>query len=248
MTIDPADLVNKLRKHTDHEFSGVEILEIDRNGTRLPAFLIPRSDIPIVFTKPGTYEVEPGRQKTAFAKGTVYFRHGAKSEPGNREDFINWRDREIERVRRSWLSGITKVVETPPGHAVTVLSSPIDPTTTSLGDQGISITAKLKAGPGALAVVPQNAAEIWPHRQKDVLRGKNKRIGPHINGHDITCLNEEFDLLKTHPEFVYKSHELASPQYSNAFVEWVVEQSKEDSEFFTRAREAYRRRMAEKKR
>ena len=37
---------------------------------------------PIVFTRPGTYSVEGGRQKTAFSQGTVYFRHGAKKRPG----------------------------------------------------------------------------------------------------------------------------------------------------------------------
>jgi predicted HTH transcriptional regulator len=127
LAIDVADISNKLRKYTDYEFSGIEIVEIERNTKRLAAFLIPPTEVPIIFTKPGTYEVEPGKQKTAFAKGTVYFRHGAKSEPGSREDFIDWRDREIERVRRSWLSGIRKVVETPLDHAINVVASPLDP-------------------------------------------------------------------------------------------------------------------------
>jgi hypothetical protein len=72
-------------------------------------------------------------------------------------------------------------------------------------------------------------------------------VSPHINGYDITCLNAEFDLLKTHPEFVYKPHKLASPQYSVAFVEWVVGEFKKDATFFERARENYRRRMNRKK-
>ncbi|MEZ5873781.1 MAG: putative DNA binding domain-containing protein [Hyphomicrobiales bacterium] len=247
LSIDTADVINKFRKYTDYELSGFEIVEVERAATRLPAFLIAQADIPIIFTKPGTYEVEPGRQKTAFAKGTVYFRHGAKSEPGNREDFIGWRDREVERVRRTWLGGIRKVVETPAGHAISVVSSPPGPgpKSTSLRDSGLSITAQLTADPGAIKVIPQNAAEIWPYRQKDLIREVNKRVSPRINGHDITCINSELDLLKTHPEFVYKSHEFATSQYSDAFVEWLADEFKKDKTFFARMRESYRRRRAQ---
>jgi hypothetical protein len=178
LNIDIADVTNKLRKYTDYEFSGSEIVEVERNATRLAALLVPQTEIPIIFTKPGTYEIAPGKQKTAFSKGTVYFRHGAKSEPGNREDFINWRDREIERIRRSWLGGIRKVVESPAGHAINVVSSPVDPKAVPSSDKGLSITAQLTADPGALRVVPQNAAELWPYRQKDLLKEVNKRVHP----------------------------------------------------------------------
>jgi predicted HTH transcriptional regulator len=143
--VDLADISNKIRKYTDHELSGIEIVEVERHSKHLPGFLIPHLEIPLIFTKPGTYEVESGTQKSAFAKGTVYFRHGAKSEPGNREDFIDWRDRAIEKVRRSWLGGIRKVVATPLGQAINVVSSPVNPTLASFEDQGLSITAELTA-------------------------------------------------------------------------------------------------------
>jgi Schlafen, AlbA_2 len=248
LSIDIADVTNKLRKYTDYEFSEIEIVKVERNGTRLAALLIHQTEIPVIFTKPGTYEVASDKQKTAFSKGTVYFRHGAKSEPGNREDFINWRDREIERIRRSWLGGIRKVVESPAGHAINVVSSPLDPKAKSSSDKGLSITAQLTADPGALKVVPQNASELWPYRQKDLLKEINKRVSPSINGHDITCINKELDLLKTHPEFLYKPHKLASPQYSDAFVAWVADEFEKDRQFFTRMRANYRQRIARKKR
>jgi predicted HTH transcriptional regulator len=126
LAIDAADIANKIRRYTDYEFSDIEIVEINRGGACLAAFLVSEAEVPLIFTKPGTYEVEPPRQKTAFSQGTIYFRHGTKSEPGTRDDLAKWRDKEIAKVRKSWLGGIRKVVETPPGHAITVVSSPVE--------------------------------------------------------------------------------------------------------------------------
>jgi len=97
-------------------------------------------------------------------------------------------------------------------------------------------------------VVPQNAEDVWPFRQKELLVEINKEISPSINGYDITSLNAEYDLLKKHPEFVYKPHKMASPQYSAAFVKWVVEQFKKDPKLFIRARAYYSRRIRNRKR
>ncbi len=44
----------------------------------------------MVFTRNGTDVTIKGKQKPAFVQGTVYFRHGAKSEPGNRDDLEDW--------------------------------------------------------------------------------------------------------------------------------------------------------------
>ena len=46
--------------------------------------------VPLVFTRVGTSEIAHGRQKTVFSVGTVYFRHGAKSEPGTSEKDIKF--------------------------------------------------------------------------------------------------------------------------------------------------------------
>jgi hypothetical protein len=246
LAIDLADIANKIRRYTDHEFSDIEIVEIERGGIRLAAFLVSGSNVPMIFTKPGTYETEPAKQKTAFSQGTIYFRHGAKSEPGHREDLVRWLDREIERVRKNWIGGIRKVVEAPAGHVINVVSSPTDFTTDSPA-KGLAVTAQISADPGSVRVVPQNAEGIWPYRQKELLKKVNKQIHPaRINGHDIICINGEFDVLGSHPEFAYKPHKLASPQYSDQFVAWLVNQYKTDPRFFTRMRENRRNRIADK--
>ena len=96
LALDVADVSNKIARYTDYEFSDIEIVEVRRGDMRLAALLISGAQVPIVFTKPGTYDVGDRKQKTAFSKGTIYFRHGVKSEPGNREDLTNWRDKEVE--------------------------------------------------------------------------------------------------------------------------------------------------------
>ena len=90
-------------------------------------------------------------------------------------------------------------------------------------------------------MIPQNAEEIWPHRQKALLREVNKHLpaGSKINSHDIKCVKDKFDIVKS-AEFAYRSHHLASPQYSDAFATWLVDEFRKDNQFFKRARQAQR--------
>lgn len=184
-----------------------------------------------------------GDKKPPF-QGTIYFRHGAKSESATRDDLISWRDHALEKIRVGWLGGIRKVVEAPAGHAITVVSSPVSSRSGAPKTQGMAITAKVSAGPGAVRFVPQNAEEIWPYRQKDLLRELNKelKVTPLVNGHDILCINMHLEILTKHPEFAYKPHKLASPQYNDDYVKWIVAQHKQDPKFFRRMRSEYRRR------
>lgn len=240
--LDVAVITNKISSYTNYQFSELELLEVERDGVKFIAMLISDADVPIVFVKPGSYNVGDGKQKTAFSQGTVYFRHGAKSEPGNRDDLLAWRDRSLEKIREAWLGNIKKVVETPADHAVTVVSTPmIGGGTVGVGGFG-AMTATVSAGPGAIKIVPQNAEEIWPYRQKDLLKEVNRSLesGEKINGFDVLCVNRRIDVLKKHPEFAYKSHSLSSPQYSQDYAKWIVSQYRKDKEFFVDCRERYR--------
>jgi hypothetical protein len=241
--LDVADITNKIESYTGYQFGDIEILEVKREDRLRAAFIIGHVDPPMIFTRPGVDVVVKGKQRPAFARGTVYFRHGAKSEPGTRDDFLDWREKFIESARQTWMKGIRKVIEAPAGHSVTVISSQPSLGRESSGSEGMSIRANVSAAPGAVKVVPQNAEEIWPYRQKDLLLGINKQLAttPMINGHDILCINSHLNVLKTHPEFAYKPHRLASPQYSDGYAQWIVEQYKSDPRFFHRMREEYRK-------
>jgi hypothetical protein len=61
-SIDPADVANKVSKYTglvDFEF---EIRTLEKKGRRLIAFVIQPVSIPLVFEKPGTYDIGGGEQ------------------------------------------------------------------------------------------------------------------------------------------------------------------------------------------
>jgi Putative DNA-binding domain len=249
LQLDIADITNKIHRYTDYQFADIEIMEVNRDSKAFVAMIVSRAEVPIVFTRPGTYDVGDRQQKTAFSKGTIYFRHGAKSEPGTRDDLITWRDYALEKIRIDWLGGIRKVVEAPPGHAITVVSSPVSSRSGFPKAQGMAITAKVSAGPGAVQFVPQNAEEIWPYRQKDLLHEVNKELkgAPRVNGHDILCINTHLEILTKHPEFAYKPHKLASPQYNDDYAKWIIAQYRLDPKFFTRMRAEYQKHTARSK-
>jgi hypothetical protein len=73
--LDMADITNKIEAYTGHHFAEMEVIEVERKGDRRAAFLIGGTDIPIVFTRHGADMMVKGKQKPAFAKGTLYFRH-----------------------------------------------------------------------------------------------------------------------------------------------------------------------------
>jgi predicted HTH transcriptional regulator len=122
LSFDPANVTNKIYKYTDVQFCDFEVLPVEKDGAKLAAIIIKGASIPIIFTSPGTYAIDEKKQKTSFGLGTIYFRHGAKSEPGTINDLRNFLERELAVIRESWLSGIRKVVEAPPGSHIAILA------------------------------------------------------------------------------------------------------------------------------
>lgn len=106
LKVDPADFTNKIHKYTAQQFSDFRVDKIDVGGGSIAVMSIGGVRFPIVFSAPGEYEITMGKSKSAFAKGTIYFRHGAKSEPGTSEDLRNALERELARVKDFWLAGI----------------------------------------------------------------------------------------------------------------------------------------------
>ncbi|HBE45284.1 MAG TPA: hypothetical protein DDW17_07525 [Deltaproteobacteria bacterium] len=118
---DPAQITDKIAKYTGEQFDNFNIQEIDRNGHKTAVLQIGYNAIPLVFIQPGTYDIGYGKQGTAFSKGSVYFRHGAKSEPGNSKDLKESIEKEIERIKKSWLGNIRKIVTSPPTYKAVML-------------------------------------------------------------------------------------------------------------------------------
>jgi hypothetical protein len=127
VSIDSADITNKIYRYTGHQFSNFEVVEIEKDSMRIVAFVIYGVSVPIVFTKPGTYEIGERKQKTAFKEGAVYFRHGAKSEPGTSDDLRKVIDRQLAIAHKEWTRGLRKVVEAPRGAKIIVENNDTQP-------------------------------------------------------------------------------------------------------------------------
>lgn len=61
LSIDPADLTNKVHKYTGIQFDGFEVAECHKREHLICAISVCGWRIPIVFTRVGTYEAAPGK-------------------------------------------------------------------------------------------------------------------------------------------------------------------------------------------
>lgn len=234
LAVDPSDLENRLFKYFGQHFSGVEIIETQKQGTEICALRISPARIPIVFSRVGETELPDGKKKTVFALGTVYFRHGTKSEPGTTDDLRRFLERELEFTRKSWLDGIAKVVEAPAGSRFAVLPPEGSPT----GPAG-SLPMQLTNDPEAPAYYAVPLDQTHPHRQKEVVKEVNARLAGRksINMHDIICIRRVYEVQKN-ISFCYTQN-FASPRYSQQFVDWIVAQYEANIDFFEQTRDKY---------
>jgi hypothetical protein len=231
---DPADITNKIHKYTGTQFHAFEIASAAKGGHLVGVLSVRAARIPIVFISIGNYEPTPGaRPKTAFNVGTVYFRHGAKSEPGNSEDLRAFLEREVDSIKESWLSGIAKVVEAPAGSRVAILPPSDEPTVPSE-----VVRVQLTDDPKALQILAMRLDQTFPHRQKEVVTAVNQKLegSGKITTHDAQCINRVYK-VKENIKFCH-TQKHASPQYSEQLVDWIVKMFEDDSEFFAKTKES----------
>jgi hypothetical protein len=122
LAVDPAVITDKIAKYTGVQFDSFATATAKRKGAKVGVITIGCTDPPIVFEKPGTYVLEDGKQqKSAFSAGTLYVRHGAKSEPARSADIARLVQRSVLRARKEWMSGVKKVTAAPRGSTISVL-------------------------------------------------------------------------------------------------------------------------------
>ena len=109
LELDPAVVSDKIHAYTGENFSEFKILEIKIRNKILSAILIFETQTPIVFTRNGADGMTQGKQKPIFLKGTIYFRHGAKSEPADTGDIKRIIDKIVNQTRKSWFEGVRKI-------------------------------------------------------------------------------------------------------------------------------------------
>ena len=232
--IDPADITDKVFSYTGVHYAGARIRLLRHHGGEVVAIEIGAAQTPLVFTRPGTYAVDGGNQKTAFARGSVYFRHGAKSEPGTTDDLRDSLEREINRRKDAWLEGIARIIEAPSGSRVAILPAATEAT----GPSG-AVPLRLTDDPAAPSYFAVPLDQTHPFRQKEVVREVNTRLRGQrfINSHDVVCIRRVFEIQR---EIVFcYTQNFASPRYSEKFVDWIVRQYASDPQFFDKTRAAY---------
>src|SRR5579871_3154531 len=160
-SLDLAILTNLIEKYTNYQFHQFELHNIARSVSSHTCVLVGDVEYPLIFTKPGTYAAAEGKQKTAFAQGTVYFRHGAKSEPGRRDDLAEWHKRALARARKGWLGNIRKVVHAPPASSV-ILGTAAEIVPIGLGEISDDLNAP--------KFVPARAEALFPIARRSFSR------------------------------------------------------------------------------
>jgi hypothetical protein len=234
-SLDSADIGNKIHKYTGHHFAEFVIERREVDGSEVAVMTIGGVRLPIIFSVPGEYEWPAGKKKSAFSKGTIYFRHGAKSEPGTTEDLRAALERELERVRGFWLDGITKMVQAPPEAQIQIVTP-----TVSLGKEaGQAIRLTTKAEGPEFRVVDND--QLYPYRAKELKQRMSEVLGPSVaTPYDIQLVRKQFGVDED-PNFSYKGR-FGSRQYSEAFVDWLAEDYQKDQQFFHKVRELARSR------
>ena len=232
LEIDPAQITDKVARYTSSQFHGFRIFEAEKSGAKVPILIIDPVDVPLVFTRPGTYPKLSGAQSTAFSQGTVYFRHGAKSEPALPEDLTGFIAARVDLARKEWMTRVRRVVQAPTGYQVRVLPQQIRESD-SRDATPIRIVDDENA-PGYQMIDPDIT---HPFRQKELMKEVNKRLprDSEINTYDMLAVRRVHGTDEK-PKFCHQP-KFGSAQYSEAFAEWVVDQLNEDPHFFRKARE-----------
>lgn len=104
-------------------------------------------------------------------------------------------------------------------------------------------TVQLTTDPDAPIFGKLDPDDTHPYRLKELLEALRARLpGVETNQHDALCVRAVYDISpEAAPQFMVE-RKYGSPQYSDALVDWLVDQYGKDPDFFTRARARYRTR------
>lgn len=236
LSLDPAAISDKIRHYTGCDFSGFELVEQSKASKAIGGILVEEVLIPMVFINPGTYPVDGGkRQDRAFSQGTVYFRHGAKSEPGTTEDLRTAFERRLAETRREWLAGVRTVVRAP--HGSRIIAAPAVGHVSPSGDGS---PVRISVDPGAPTFGLLSPDDAFPYRGKELLAEINRGLpaASKVNSYDLQAIRKVHN-TDDRPEFSHLP-KFGSRQYSRAFVDWILQQHSDDKAFFETTRRSLR--------
>jgi hypothetical protein len=229
--VDEELLHEQLAGYAEPEFESFAVERLTRDGRPSTAVVVEEvRNAPLVFTRSGRV----GGQQVAFVRGGLYFRHGAKSEPATGADVRDFIKRQLDATRSQWLANIRQVMLAPDGAEVAVVE------TAERDEEGRPTLIRLTTDPHAPLYGQVDPDQSHPYRQKEVIREVNARLdGQTVNAFDVLSVRRVYAITEeTRPEFVHVP-KFGSPQYSDAFVDWLVTENERDPELFPRAKTRY---------
>ena len=225
--VDVAELARRVEHETGVGFRLLDVQRVSRNGTWMTAVVVDAAeDTPLLVDQ------------------QAYFRHGSKSKLATASDLRAFLERRLDLVRRQWLRSIREVLVAPRGARVAVVH------TDETDEHGVPTLIRLSSDPNAPLYGKLDPDRTHPYRQTEAIAEANRRLpeGVEINPYDVLSVRRVHEINEeTRPEFTHVP-KFGSPQYSEAFVEWLVEQYQRDREFFTRAKAKYTRTVQERRR
>jgi hypothetical protein len=233
--VDEELIHDQLERYAEPEFEGFTVEAVTRGGRPSTAVVVDEvRNTPLVFVRQGRYRDAVGVEHVAFARGGLYFRHGAKSEPATGDDVREFIRRQLEATRTQWLANIRQVMHAPDGAEVAVIE------TAERDEEGRPTLIRLTTDPHAPLYGQVDPDQSHPYRQKEVIREVNVRLGEGtVNAFDVLSVRRVHAITEeTRPEFVHVP-KFGSPQYSDAFVDWLAAEYQLDPEFFANAKTKY---------
>lgn len=225
LELDTARIQDELFHDTGVGFDSISIQTVERAGHELAAIVVGTvEDAPLVFV----------REQSAFARGSVYVRRGARSVPATTQDLRAFVDRRLKELRKQWVRNIRDVMTAPERAQMAVVEA-------TEQDGGQPSLIRLTSDPTAQLYGKLDPDRTHPYRQTEVIREVSARLPADvsINAFVVLSVRRVHDIREaTRPEFVHEP-KFGSPQYSDAFVEWLLEEHANDPAFFEEAKAVY---------
>ncbi len=191
-----------------------------------------RRDAPAVFEKTGAWKDDTGAEHVVFERGTVFFRHGQRSDPANARDMHRFAERVTREQHRAWETNVKKAAHAPADADVYVVRN-------KATEAGTLAQVRVVDDPNAPAVARTDFDITHPYRQREVVEMLNARAGETIaTGYDVQCVRKVYR-VDERPEFFHRP-KFGSPQYSEAFVTWMLDSYRRDPAFFETAKHIVR--------
>lgn len=230
LALDLAKISDLVLKMTGDEVDGLEVIADSKNGNNIAIVHVPpRSGAPLVFEKSGNYVSSSGKSKCAFPQGTVYFRHGAKSEPARTSDLVAYIRREVSTQRKEIMKNVKRVTAAPAGSQVLVAP----PRSSRATAATVTGAVRVVTGNEVPAVGLVDPSTTHPYRQTELIKQLENRLGRRVAGsYQLQSVRKVHGIdTDRKPEFIYKPA-WSSAQYSDAYVEWLARNFESDETFF----------------